>query len=513
MARLRQQYPNNYVGSGNISTEFENVIRYLVSAEKGGKTLGEMMEVLFDDDGEFDGPIEMRRDLSGDIQYRVGEYDTDTGWQTLVAAADLRGATGVDAGEIGAPIIHSRFDVTPANTATVVTYAHDETDELLVYIDGVLQREGVGYDYVHDANANTVTFATPFTGAEAVTVYKIRATLITGYTRTDTETVASQAVFPFIHDESTQLNVYKNGLLQREGGSFDYTTSPATDTVTFNTAVPAGNVVSILTVENTSAQVVTGLMMEKNFVDLTTGLIKLTSVAIADDAIPQTKIANLTTDLAARATRTVSATTPVTPATGDLWLDTSVTPNQLKFWDGARWLRTSPNSLLPSFDTEDANLILRVNGTGTGLEYAALDLSSAVLKTSKGAANGVASLDADGKLPGTQLPAAISTDTLYQFVATPAAQGYTTKRIFQQRLSLVGIAIRMTSGTCSVQVAINGVGTGPTYSASSTPNEISIGVPIEVDGTGASVGIGFIVSSPASAANLEVSIAASVLTD
>jgi len=39
MARLRQQHPQNYVSSGNIHTDFENVIRYINSAELGDKTV------------------------------------------------------------------------------------------------------------------------------------------------------------------------------------------------------------------------------------------------------------------------------------------------------------------------------------------------------------------------------------------------------------------------------------------------------------------------------------------
>ena len=55
MARLRQQYPQNYGSSGNIHVDFENIVRYLNSAELGDKTLGELLAVLFNADGEFEG--------------------------------------------------------------------------------------------------------------------------------------------------------------------------------------------------------------------------------------------------------------------------------------------------------------------------------------------------------------------------------------------------------------------------------------------------------------------------
>ncbi len=111
MARIRQQFPQNYGSSGNINTEFENLFRYLNAAELGDKTLGELLQTIFSSTGAWQGPIEFRKDASGDIQYRVGTYaDDTTGYITLVSAAELRGAAGATVGEIGAPIIHSRQD-------------------------------------------------------------------------------------------------------------------------------------------------------------------------------------------------------------------------------------------------------------------------------------------------------------------------------------------------------------------------------------------------------------------
>ena len=77
MARLRQQHPQNYVNSGNIHTDFENVIRYINSAELGDKTVSELLRVLFDEEGVFQGPIQMRVDTEEGLQYRVGQYDQD----------------------------------------------------------------------------------------------------------------------------------------------------------------------------------------------------------------------------------------------------------------------------------------------------------------------------------------------------------------------------------------------------------------------------------------------------
>ena len=518
MARIRQQFPQNYGSSGNINNEFEGVIRYLNAAELGNNTVGELLAKIFDANGNFDGPIELQKNTGGDIEYRVGEYaNTTDGWITLVAAADLRGPSGQDFGTIGAPILFGRVDFTATSAQTSFDYSHDATDELLVYVDGVLKRNGASFDYTTNASggsssAGAVVFNSGLSAGDVVSVFKVRATAITGFNRSDTDTTSSQAVFAFVHDENTKLQVYKNGILQREGGANDYTTSPSSNTVTFNSNVASGNTISIITVENTSVQAVTGMMFEEDYVHTDSGLIQLAKIKIDNASIPQAKVVSLTTDLGAKAKLTVSATSPSGPATGDLWQDTSVTPNQLKFYDGTQWLKTSPESSLPTFTAANSGQFVKVNGTGTALEYGTVDLSSVIAVTQKGAANGVASLDSTGRLPSSQLPSLLASDSFYETVTTPTNTTYTIKRIFKQKIQIDGLSLQTTSGTCSVQVAVNGTGFGSTYSVSSSVNEFTIGTPIEVDATSSSKSIGFIVTNNSSGNALEVTMAVSVLT-
>lgn len=518
MARIRQQYPQNYVSSGNINTEFESVIRYLNAAEYGNNTVGELLAKIFDTDGNWDGPVEFRKDSSNGIQYRVGEYANDTaGWKTLLTNAEIRGESGQDFGEIGAPIFFGRADFTATASQTDFDYAHESTDEILVYVDGVLQVEGSSNDYTTDdtggsASAGVITFTSGLTSGDSVTAFKIRSTAITGYTRSDTVTTGSQTVFPFVHTEDTKLQVYKNGILQREGGSFDYVTSPDQNTVTMTSAVASGNTISILTVENTSVQAVTGMMFEENFVHTDSGLIKFSKIKFEDGDLAQAKVTDLTSDLGEKAKLTVGSSTPSSPSTGDLWHDTSQTPNQLKFYDGTQWLRTSPDSSLPTFTTSNAGEFVKVNGTGTALEYGSVDLSSVIAVTQKGAANGVASLDSTGRLPSSQLPSVLSSDSMYLKVATPTNQNYDIKRIYKQKIRIDGMAIQTTSGTCDVTITADGTQYGSTYAASSTPNEFTLGTPIEIDATSASHSIGFEVENNSSASGLEVTLAVSVIS-
>lgn len=518
MARLRQQYPQNYGSSGNISTEFENVIRYLNAAELGNKTVGELLSAIFDDEGAFSGPIEFQKDTDGGIEYRIGEFASATeGWQSLVSLSEIRGEPGRDVGDIGAPIFYGRVDYVATASQTAFDYAHVSSDTLLVYVNGILKRPGPAYDYQTNSSGGTgsagvVTFNAGLALNDKVSIFKVRSTTITGFTRSDVFTTAPQAVFPFVHDENTKLQVYKNGLLQREGGSYDYTTQPSSDTITFTTTVAAGNLVTIITVENTSAQAVTGLMLEERFCDTATGLILLDKISLPANGIAQSKVASLATDLSAKAKLTVSNTTPTSPATGNLWLDTSQAPNLLKFYDGTQWLRTSPDSSLPSFASSDAGKFVRVNGTGTSLEYGTVDLSSVLAVTQRGAANGVASLDSTGRIPSTQMPSALSSISYYTSIASPVAQTYTATRIYKQKIRIEGISIRTASGSANVQIAVNGVAQGSVYSATSLGLDQTISSTIEIDASSSSKTIGFIVTSPSAAVSLEVTIAGSILT-
>ena len=109
MARLRQQHPQNYVSSGNIHTDFENIVRYINAAEFGDKTIGELLAVLFNSEGTFQGPIELRVDNVNGLQYRVGVYaGADDGWIDLIDISSLRGPGGSNVGTVEGPFFFNR---------------------------------------------------------------------------------------------------------------------------------------------------------------------------------------------------------------------------------------------------------------------------------------------------------------------------------------------------------------------------------------------------------------------
>ena len=413
MARLRQQHPQNYTSSGNISTEFENLVRYLNAAELGNKTLNELLSSIFNAEGEFNGPIEMRYVEDTGVQYRIGQFnDAESGWETIVEAGSLRGAPGREVGTIGDSIFQSHTPIiaTEDNQQSHAIAYDAEQDNLLIYHNGLLRSEGTHYslDPTGGEGFGSLTLVETVTANDTIDIYKLRKDTAPGFRREEVLTTAPQTVFPFVHDANERVLVFRNGILKKEGQSHEYVADPATNTVTFLETVPSSNLITFIVVQNTAAVTVTGLMMEDRFVDPATGLILWNRIKAADGDIEQSKVSNLTQDLNRRAYLVIGSLTPENPQTGWFWLDTSRTPNQLKIYDGLRWLATSPESSLPSYSGENANQYARINGTGTGFEYGDIDLSSVVPKTQKGAANGVASLDSEGRIPTGQMPEILS---------------------------------------------------------------------------------------------------------
>lgn len=510
MTRLRQQNPQSYGSSPRINDEFENIIRYLNVAERGNRTIGELLRQIFDDNGTFVGNVELRFDPTEGFQYRTGDNLADEdGWVTLADAGDLRGPSGVNVGLVPLPVFYQRVDFIAEAAQTEFDYAHLADDTLVIYKNGILQRPGALYDFVSDATANTFTFNAGLVEDDRVTAFRARSDGGVNFNRTDIPITGMQSVVAFVFPGgSSQVLVYKNGLIQTQGGGADYIPSPSTNTITFVDPLLANDLVTVLSIEPTSADTVPGIMLEGVYTDATTGLIQWAKLSVANDQIPTAKVNGLSARLALTPRLVVSATTPVSPNTGDFWLDTSSAPNQLKYWDGTQYLRTSPESSIPPFAPANALQYLRVNSTGTGLVFANIDLSGVIARTERGAANGVAPLDAGGRLPSNYLPETIANQSVYFANDGATADGtYLVTRIFLERRRITGLSLQLTSGTCTVQLSVNGVAVGSAYSVSSAPNNVVLGTPIEIDATVTPRAISLIVTSASSANNLEATLA------
>lgn len=604
MPRLRQQHPQNYVSSGNIHTEFENVVRYLNAAELGDKTVGELLSILFDERGVFDGPIQFRFDPTGGIECRVGQYTSELeGWRLLAPIDALRGTPGRNLGLIEGPLFYGRKDtvlssgvdsvgvanpgygynepprvvfsapdepdgVLPEAEATInlgevasitvlkpgagytsppsvtletvsgdsgvgatasatimdppsdggtVAYDFDEAaGTALVYMNGLLLAEA---DYDLDMQDGVIRINETGALGDKVTIYAVRERQAAKFRRVDFNVAATQSVFPFTHTEDDRFLVFRNGVLQEAGATADYVSLPASDIIQFTdpAGVQAGEIVTVLTNENLALRDVAGLMLEEEYADAN-GLIRWDRISVADDEIPTTKVNGLALALDNKANLYVQSTTPASPQAGDLWLDTSGSTAKFKIYDGVQFLLTSPDLTLPTFTQSNAGQYIRVNGTGTALEYGAIDFSSLVPKTFMGAANGVASLDTDGKLPASQLPDIFSTFSIpfrsewEDGSAAISAKTYYVSLLYKQVLRIDGLAFRLGTGTCTVQLAVDGAPVGPTVNVDTNLSSEDLSTVIEIVASDTPRRLGLIVDNVSTeAASLEVAIAAATV--
>jgi len=537
MAGIRQTAAFEYASSDKVQTEFENVIRYLQQAEVGGKTLGEVIDNLTDDNGNLNSNVEFKLDSSAGLQYRVGETGEFT---TIAALSELRGEAGQNVGDIGAPIFNGRQDYIIGTTlrasdgvaypsgTTVLEYNHEADDTIVVFRNGLLQVEGATNDYVTSSTNNTVTFSDDLTttdnsgAAEVVTVYKIRATAITSFQRVDAEVTTTQSIFPFVMEDSTEIQVYQNGLLLREGGANDYVRDNNADTVTLNTAATNGDLVSIITVENTANQVVAGLMLEQVFTNAQTGKILFDKLEIADGAIAEAKVANLTTSLAGKAGLsdvTAGGTALSAGPVNTFYLEDVSGSPRLRFKVSATQnVDINPAVDIPSPSSANSGKFIRVSAAGAYELSALTDVLSAYITTAqKDAANGVPSLDSNLLINIDRIP---TFGILQQYpllimdkqVATPTTSEVRMKRISGARIKINKIYAVLDAGTLTLDLKVAGVSQG--LNLAITSSSVSAFIPpsdIIIDARSGPVNLGIEasnLSSPTVPDNLEVVIEA-----
>lgn len=515
MARIRQQHPGDYKTSANIGTEFENLYRYVAATELGNKTLGELLAGFVDDSGNFSGPIELRYTSDLGLQFRVGTHlADDDGWESIASPTQLKGVDGTAVGDVTQSPIAPGVAAVSTASQTTFDFIHGATDQILAYKNGALQRPGLSYDYTTNhtggtAGTGAVIFNAAQTSGNSYQFFKIRSASNFSFVRNDIVTTDTQSVFTYDARLTSQdIVVYRNGILQREGGLYDYTRIVGQNVITFNAGVPSGNTITVTGFTAPEANSVPGLMLARNYADPATGLIRYDRLAIAANQIANDRVNGLAALTAAAARLHIGSTQPVDPTVTRLWIDTSSSPSVLKAWDGTIWLATSVASVVPPFTAQQANQFLKVNGTGTAASWSNVDFSSVVPRTWVGAANGVAGLDSVGRLPTSQLPAALPYQTVY-YTKDGAISGgiYTLQRIFGQRIRIIGFRGSLTGGTCSAQINISGLGVGATYTLSASPVEQAIATPIEVDASIASRAISVEITSPAASAGIEIALA------
>jgi protein-disulfide isomerase len=101
---------------------------------------------------------------------------------------------------------------------------------------------------------------------------------------------------------------------------------------------------------------------------------------------------------------------------------------------------------------------------------------------------------------------------MYNIQATATNQTYTIQRIFKQKIRIEAISALLSSGSCNIQINVDGVNYGDVIAVTSAGNESVLGTPIEVVDITTSHAIGYTVTGASSAANLEITYSVGVLS-
>ena len=121
----------------------------------------------------------------------------------------------------------------------------------------------------------------------------------------------------------------------------------------------------------------------------------------------------------------------------------------------------------------------------------------------------MASLDANGRLPSSQLPTVMNLDS-FDFIDTTtigSPTDFNIKRIYKEAARIDSIYLKVNSGTCDVTIQVDGTNVGSTFNVSSTAIEQNLANSILVDATTTSKMIGISVTNPSAAAGLECVLA------
>ncbi len=505
MARLRQYFASRYGSQEATSSEFENIIRYLNSAELGNQTLAELMAKVFDEDGDVALGVEFRFDAATGLEFRL---DDASDWTLIADAVSIRGTPGINLGTVNGPLLSNRQQFTAG--VSQVAYAYTVTSplaDLMVWINGVLQAPE---SYSYSSGSGTLTLVSAPATSALVTVASIRANPAESFRRIDLEAVDGQAVFPFPLEDLDEIIVFRNGIMQREGGGYDYIKSHVSSTITMTSAQTAGALITIIRISNTAINDVAGLMLEDNY--CTNGLIRLEKVMIPDAALDSAKVDGLDDALAARPSITVGTSSPLTPAAGDLWIKTAASVPYMLFYDGVRWINASPNGILPSPVISNALQFVRLNATANAMEFVDIDLSSVLGVISRGAPNGVAPLDSSGLLPTSVLPSWVSRSPIIGIRAGSIVNGTLSIGIIEDKYTVDGISLALSAGTATVQLSIGGSLVGSTMAVTTTPQRLAIGN-INIDASAVPKVVSLVVTGASAATDLAYNVGCLVVGD
>lgn len=129
------------------------------------------------------------------------------------------------------------------NSAFTLTYNPTPVNALMFFVNGVLQRQGVGHDYILSGNTITSLYA-PNSGSNLTATYTYQLAPVVGNNTTWMEVPGgvidgANSVFTLSSppQPASALMFYVNGVLQRQGVGLDYTLSSNVITTVYPLAV------------------------------------------------------------------------------------------------------------------------------------------------------------------------------------------------------------------------------------------------------------------------------------
>ena len=329
--RFRSQYTGDHV----LDT-------YLESAEKGGRSIPDLLDDLFDGAGAFRGDqFEFRYEPSADeLQVRIGTFaDPNTGWSTITSFFRTPGT-------FNASTSYKNFDI--VNTS----------DGNVYIVSGLTSDTTFASEAAFTASANTSlivdtataqAWASKTDGQVASTDYSAKAYAIGG---TGIDNVVGSA-----KDWAIKTSATVDGV----NYSAKYWATQA------DVATVAGISGNITTVAGISSNVTTVAGVASNVTTVAGVASDIPTVAASATDIG-TVAANITDVNAFADTYFISASAPGSPTEGDLWYDT--VNNAVKVYNGSQFITVAAADVIAINDISDITItslttgeVLRYNGS------------------------------------------------------------------------------------------------------------------------------------------------------
>ena len=133
------------------------------------------------------------------------------------------------------------FDVTVGTQTTFILARTFTSMQLLdVLVNGEMRREGASYDFTRNVGAHSITFNYPIAATAWVRTKLLNPGALISPSTEDFDTVTPITDFTSANafSNGSNIEVYRNGTLMREGATKDFQRNTGMQKIIFNSAVP-----------------------------------------------------------------------------------------------------------------------------------------------------------------------------------------------------------------------------------------------------------------------------------